>query len=289
VIGLASGRIGAAPINIEMKTSSNGGQAETSLSLIPAWSDRCNSRIGITLLEDSSIGPALDSDPKSLLASQNSTWKTSLTLLEGKAELIPGRFALGASLGAEWWNEDELEQGYFAFGGDAQLMANSTRINYFLPVIGAAVELKLLQASLRNAAWYSPFFYYLLDQTVAIQPLVDGQFSQSVGGWGKTIFVNQLDLSILSWLDFGWYFNLTLLEFPFLKLGVKDNSPTFYQQSNPARSIENRITAGIRIPFGEKVSMNVRAGKNFIISTDLENDISVEDDYFVWEASLSLR
>jgi len=276
------------PISIETRTSSNNGNSLSELIIIPYWSDEVSSELALRMLSNSEIGAALSNDPKSLLATEYKRWEAELLLMRRTISL-GGNTSFNTAAGLEWWNEDELERGYFAFGGDAQLMANQTKINYFLPVISGGFETRFGSFQLSDSCSYSPFFYYMLDQTVAIQPLVAGQYSQAVDGLGKTLLSNELRASFFNIFNISWYFDLTLLDFPFLRLGSNEGVATFYPDTNSSKSINHTVMAGLSLPIGDAIRLLIQVGKNFSKAVDLEQDTEIESQSFVWEASLSLR
>lgn len=147
------------PISIETRTSSNDGNSLSEIIIIPSWSDVSSSELTLRMLTDNKIGTALPSDPKSLLATEFERWETELMLMKRTIRL-GSNTSFSAAVGLDWWNEYELERGYFAFGGDAQLMANQTRINYFLPVLSGGFETKIGLFQLWDSCSYSPLFYY---------------------------------------------------------------------------------------------------------------------------------
>lgn len=276
------------PISIETRTSSNDGNSLSEIIIIPTWSETASSELTLRMLTDNKIGTALSNDPKSLLATEYERWEAEAILIKRTIRL-GNHTSFSAAVGLDWWNENELERGYFAFGGDAQLMANQTRINYFLPVLSGGFETKIGSFQLYDSCSYSPLFYYVLDQTVAIQPLVDGQYSQSVTGWGKTIFSNELRASLFNIVNFSWYFDLTKIDFPFLRLGSNEGVASFYPDTSSSKSLNHKLMAGLSLPIGNNARMLVQIGKNFSTAIDLEQDTEINSQTFVWEASLSLR
>jgi hypothetical protein len=276
------------PISVEINSSSNGSNSVSELILTPRWSNSLGSSVQIRRIADTTLGTALPSDPKSLLATKYERWEAELIPLKIAISIGDGNSA-GLEMGLSWWNEYQLEQGYFAFNGDAQLLANQSKINYFVPAVGLSFDLKFGALRVFEACSFSPAFYYLLDQTIAIQPLVDGQSNQNVDGIGKIIFSNEIRLVANGIFLASWYFDYTKLDFPFLRLGVSDNTPTFYPVSYLSSVINHRIMAGFSLPIGGVTRLVVQVGKNFNISNDLENDITLKNDTFVWQFALSLR
>lgn len=277
------------PVIVEVLSSSDGDRSISEVNIIPNWTGAFSSGLKFTYVADTSMGPAIESDPATLLASQFDRWEANLTAFDTRTTIFKNRLSVGLSLGASWWNERELEKGYFAFGGDAQIMANSTNIQYILPVLGASLSADIGPVLLKNSIYYSPAFFYRLDQTTAIQPLVDGEYSQSVSGWGKTLLSNELEIRLFRIFQLSWEYDFAFLEFPFLKLGVKDGSATFYPASSAASAISNRVMGGLSLPINSQIRIYVLAGKSFAVSNDLESDVSVSDESFIWEASLTMR
>lgn len=277
------------PITVETHTSSDGSRNRTELVVTPVWSPTLSSSLVMRKVGDASMGPALDSDPKSLLAVQFDRWEAELTLMRRKVSFLNGNLAADGSLGFAWWNEHEIQKGYFSFGGTAELMAEDTRINYFIPVIGTGLNLRLGSIVIEDNFWISPLFYYTMNQSIAIQPLVYDQYEQTVAGWGKVMLGNGLRMNAFGIFNLSWFYDLTLLDFPFLKLGILDGSATFYPVRNPAMTIGHKILAGFSLPINERTALVVQAGKNFSTAKDIQNDISIYDSTFVWEAALTLR
>jgi hypothetical protein len=277
------------PISVETRTFSDGARGISEIVVIPHWSPVVSSEFAIRRVSDTAMGPAIDSDPKTLLAVQYSRWEAELQLFKERTSLFKDAVGAGLSLGFGWWNENELQKGYFSFGGDAQLMADSTRINYFIPILGGNLDARLGKISISDECWYTPVFYYSMNQSIAIQPLVDQQYTQTVQGWGKMMVGNDFRIDAFGFLNLSWQFDLTLLDFPFLKLGSDGGVATFYPSKSPAETINHKLMAGFSLPFGNQVLLIVRAGANFSTAINIDTDISIEKKSFVWEAALSFK
>lgn len=289
VFGSSSAFAEAPSFAVSTRTYTEGPLSVSEAGIRLDWTQAVSSTITGRYNRRSGVGVAIEDDPTTLLATENSQWQGELEILAVELPLWSSGITASAGTSIAWWREDSLEKGYFALGGDAQIFANKLDIDYYMPIAEAGLEFRSSILEAWESLRYTPIFFYNLKQVAALKPFIAEQYSQNVGGTGDLIISNELRARLLRIFDIDWLFETSEMEFPFLALGSRNGVNGFYQSPSRARVIKHRITGGLSLDVGRGSILTARVGKVFTESSNLTTGVSMTDNDFVWDLFLTIR